>query len=160
MSLLDNDRVSANYKALCLLIRSSSVVKWKRKVNLYLDHLFIPISAKAWPKHDTQRGKLCHESILTLYLPEFNMALVDVALVVLIDVLAKKVNENNNQILRGYCAFETPSIIALRDIKKCRKQTKTFRRYDIGPRPLYVSDHTPPRKLPKMSYGHAVVTQC
>ena len=81
------------------------------------------------------------------------MALVDVALVVLIDVLTKKVNENNNQILRGYCAFETPSIImgdALH-IEKSRKQTKTFRRYDIGPRPLYVSDHTPPRN------GHAML---
>ena len=71
------------------------------------------------------------------------MALDDVALVVLIDVLAKKVNENNNQILREYCAFETPSIImddALRN-ENCRKKTKTFRRNDGTQTPTWKRPH-------------------
>ena len=72
------------------------------------------------------------------------MALDDVALVVLIDVLAKKVNENNNQILREYCAFETPSIImddVLRN-EKCRKKNENLPKETIGPRPLHGNDHT------------------
>ena len=66
------------------------------KVKVYLDRL---LSAKA--RHTSLTRQTRHESILTyLHVPAFNIALVDVALVISLEILAKKVNENNTQILR------------------------------------------------------------
>lgn len=53
-----------------------------------------------------------HPNILTLYLPDVNAALIDVVLLVLLEVLTKKVNENNNQILHEYFGLENTIIYA------------------------------------------------
>ena len=64
------------------------------------------------------------------------MALIDVVLVLLLEVLTKKVNENNNQILREYFAFENTIMNALRNaFEKCRIKRMCSEDAN-GPRPL------------------------